>query len=113
MVGLVRALGFAAVGFSSAARFLSSNDRRRTACLIADVQMPGMNGLELLLFLNASGSPVPTILITAYPSEAVRRHALNAGAHGYLTKPFIPDDLLACLNAATAPPDPSAPGPRT
>jgi FixJ family two-component response regulator len=99
MTSLMRSFGFATMAFASGESFLRSR-RRRTDCLIADVQMPGMTGLELHNRLVASGKLIPTILITAYPDERVRAQALNAGAVCYLTKPFNESELLACIHAA-------------
>ena len=100
MTGLVRALGYSAVAFPSAAEFLNSKRRHGAACLITDVQMPGMTGPELHERLVACGEPIPTILITAYPNERVRARVLQAGVKGYLTKPFAENDLLACIDSA-------------
>jgi FixJ family two-component response regulator len=100
LAGLMKSLGYQAMTFSSAADFLNSKGRDRAACLIADVQMPGMTGPELHDRLTSSGNPVPTILITAYPDESVRVRALQAGVICYLTKPFKESDLLACLRSA-------------
>ena len=100
LTGLMKSLGYRAVAFQSATDFLNSNRRHGVACLIADVQMPGMTGPELHDRLAASGKPIPTILITAYPDEAVRARALRAGVKCYLTKPFSEDDLLECLRSA-------------
>ena len=97
---LLRSLGFSVKVFSSGESFLSSNCLRRAACLIADVQMPGMTGLELHHLLVASGSAIPTILITAYVHEKVRAEALNAGVTYYLSKPIDENKLLACIHAA-------------
>jgi FixJ family two-component response regulator len=97
--GLVNSLGFTAEAFPCAEEFLKSNDRRRTACLIADVQMPGMTGLDLHSHLVASGEPLATILITAYPDERVRARALQEGVICYLTKPFTEDELLTCIRS--------------
>jgi FixJ family two-component response regulator len=102
LTGLMRSLGYRAAAFQSAEDFLNSKQRGRAACLIADVQMPGMTGPELHDQLVASGDSIPTILITAYPDEAVRARALQAGVRCYLTKPFSEDDLLACINSAVA-----------
>jgi FixJ family two-component response regulator len=99
-IGLLRSNGFIAKGFSSAAEFLKSNRIRITSCLIADVQMPEMSGLALYGSLAASGHPIPTILITAYPDDAVRTRALSAGVTGYLVKPFSEKDLLDCIDMA-------------
>jgi FixJ family two-component response regulator len=98
--GLMESLGYEAVVFASSEDFLRSPQSRQTACLIADVNMPGMSGLELFQRLSASGKPVPTILITAYSDSGVRERALSAGVVGYLSKPFEEGDLLACVRSA-------------
>jgi FixJ family two-component response regulator len=100
MVGLMQSHGYAAEAFDSGASFLNSDRRHRTDCLIADVQMPGMTGLELGARLAASGHSIPTILITARPDDRVRAQALQAGVLCYLIKPFKEDDLLRCIHAA-------------
>ena len=100
MTGLMRSFGFSATAFPSGESFLRSRRRHGTACLIADVQMPGMSGLELHNRLIASGKPIPTILITAYPDERVRAQALNAGVLCYLAKPFNESELLSCIHSA-------------
>ena len=98
--GLMRSLGYRVEAVASAQEFLSSRLVRRTSCVIADVQMPGMTGLELYQRLSTSGKRVPTILITAYPDDGVRERALSASVVGYLSKPFEEDDLLACVRSA-------------
>ena len=98
--GFVRAVGFLADTFGSAEDFLKFDRLHSTACLITDVQMPHMSGLELHRRLVASGVSIPTILITAYPDDSTRERALKAGVIGYLSKPFKMDDLLDCINAA-------------
>jgi FixJ family two-component response regulator len=98
--GLIKSLGYNAVAFASAEDFLSSRQLLQTACLIADINMPEMSGLDLHRELSASGKPIPTVLITAYPDDGVRKRALSAGVIGYLTKPFEEDDLLACVRSA-------------
>ena len=98
--GLMKSLGFAAEVFPSAEDFLASRHLRRTTCLIADVNMPGMTGLELHCRLKASGKTIPTILITAYPDDGVRARAVTDGVICYLSKPFDEDDLLACISSA-------------
>ncbi|WP_029009964.1 response regulator transcription factor [Azospirillum halopraeferens] len=100
VAGLVRSLGFLAAEFGSAADFLASDQRSRTACLIADVRMPGVTGPELYSHLMASGTPIPTVLITAYAREAARDRALKSGIRCYLAKPLDPDELLACIRSA-------------
>jgi FixJ family two-component response regulator len=99
LTSLVRSLGYVAMAFECAEDLLKSKRRRRVSCLIADVQMPGMTGVELHNRLVASGEPIPTVLITAFPDERSRERALQAGAIGYLTKPFSEDDLLACIRS--------------
>jgi FixJ family two-component response regulator len=98
--GLMKSLGYTAQAFASAEEFLSSRQIPRTSCLIADVQMPGMTGLELYRHLVASGKTIPTILITAYPDDSVRKRALRDGVVGYLSKPFDENDLLACIRSS-------------
>jgi FixJ family two-component response regulator len=100
MVSLMRALGFVAEAFPCAEDFLKSDGLQRTSCLIADVRMPGMSGLELYRHLVASGKPIPTVLITAHSDDGVRARALKAGIICYLTKPFREDDLLECIRSA-------------
>jgi FixJ family two-component response regulator len=100
LMSLMRAVGFAYEAYACAEDFLRSRRRRRTACLIADVRMPGMTGLELRRHLVASGNPIPTILITAHQDEDGRARALQAGVLCYLTKPFDEDDLLGCVHSA-------------
>jgi FixJ family two-component response regulator len=100
MTDLMDSLGFAAEAFASAGDFLRSDALRSTSCLIADVQMPGMSGLELRRHLVASGTAIPTILITAYPDDEVRAHALKTGVVGYLAKPFSDDELIGCIDSA-------------
>ncbi|MDB5408775.1 MAG: response regulator receiver protein [Rhodospirillales bacterium] len=96
----MRALGFLAETFGSAEEFLKFDRLHSTACLIADVQMPHMGGLELHRHLVASGVSIPTILITAYPDDSVRARVLKAGIISYLIKPFNKDDLLVCIRSA-------------
>ena len=98
--GLMRSLGYTAQAFRSAEEFLTSRQVLHTSCLIADVQMPGMTGLELHRHLVASGKTIPTILITAYPDDSVRERALGDGVVGYLSKPFDENDLLACIRSS-------------
>jgi FixJ family two-component response regulator len=97
---LLRSLGFIAKGFSSADEFLKSNRLQITSCLIADVQMPETSGLALYGQLVASGNPIPTILITAYPDDAIRARALSAGVAAYLVKPFSEKELLGSIDTA-------------
>jgi FixJ family two-component response regulator len=100
LTSLVRSLGYVAMPFHCAEDLLNSKHRRSVSCVIADVHMPGMTGLELHDRLIASGEPIPIILITAFPDEKSRERALHAGVIGYLTKPFNEDDLLACIRSS-------------
>ena len=100
---LVESLGYNAVTFKSAEHFLGSDWVAETACLITDVQMPGLNGLDLRETLQSQGRHMPVILITAYPNEKHRSRALDGGAVGFLSKPFNEESLIRCLAAATKP----------
>jgi FixJ family two-component response regulator len=93
----MKSLGYTAQTFASAEEFLNSCQVARTSCLIADVQMRGMTGLELHRHLVASGKTIPTILVTAYPDDTVRKRALEDGVVCYLSKPFDENDLFACI----------------
>ena len=98
--GLVRSLGYQAATFASAEEFLQSDSVDRTACLITDVRMPGLSGIDLQCGLIAQGVQMPTIFITAFPEEETRARAMKAGALGYLSKPFSEESLLKCLDKA-------------
>ena len=98
--GLLRSLGYQAAAFSSAEEFLQSDSLDNTACLITDVQMPGLSGIDLQGRLIARGVQMPTIFITAFPEEGTRTRAMKAGAVGYLGKPFSEESLLRCLDSA-------------
>jgi FixJ family two-component response regulator len=98
--GFVRSLGYQAAAFASAEEFLRSDSVSSTSCLITDVQMPGLSGIELQRGLIAQGVQMPTIFITAFPEEETRARAMKAGALGYLSKPFSEDSLLRCLSTA-------------
>jgi len=97
---LVESLGYKARAFVSAQDFLQSEAIATTCCLITDLQMPGLNGLDLQEQLQAQGYCTPVILITAYPNEKHRSRAMNAGAVGFLSKPFEEQSLVECLGAA-------------
>lgn len=97
---LVRSLGFTAAEFPSAAAFLQSSRRAEAACLLTDMRMPGMTGLELHQHLLRGGTPVPTIIMTAHATEAARSSALDAGVCCYLSKPLVPEQLVACIRLA-------------
>ena len=100
--GLMKSWGYTAEVFASAEEFLSSRRVPRTACLIADVMMPGMTGPELHRHLVAAGKTIPTVLITAHADDSVRERALANGIIGYLSKPFSDEDLLACIRSSLA-----------
>ena len=97
---LMRSLGYTVETFPSAADFLASPRLVETACLIADVNMPAMTGLELHRHLIKTGYAIPTILVTAYPDDDVRARALNDGVVCYLRKPVDEKHLVRCLRAA-------------
>jgi FixJ family two-component response regulator len=101
LLSLMRAVGFVGEAYPCAEDFLASGRLGRTSCLIADVRMPGMTGLELHRHLVASGHRIPTILITAHHDEG-RRRALDAVVVCYLIKPFNENDLLDCIHSAIA-----------
>jgi FixJ family two-component response regulator len=96
---LLREFGFAARAFSSAEEFLSSDSVGQTKCLILDVAMPGMTGLDLQQELRRRGQEIPVIFITAQKDEAIRNRALKQGAVKFLYKPFSDTALLEALNA--------------
>ena len=97
---LLQAAGFSTATFPDAESFLGSARRRTAACVVADMRMPGMTGLQLYQKLVASGERIPTVLITAYPEDTLRERAKKAGIACCLSKPFAPDELLACVNEA-------------
>jgi FixJ family two-component response regulator len=100
MVRLMRSLGYAVEAFSSARDFLSSPRFVETACLIADVHMPVLSGIELYRHLLRRGNAIPTILITGYPNGIERARALKDGVLYYLPKPVDEKQLTQCLRAA-------------
>jgi FixJ family two-component response regulator len=98
--GLVRSLGYTAATFSSAEEFLTSDRVDDTACLITDLQMPGMSGLELQRRLIARRFRLPIIFMTAFPEARARAQALAAGALCFLSKPLNDETLITCLGVA-------------
>jgi FixJ family two-component response regulator len=98
--GLLKVAGLPTQAFASAEEFLKSGQQHQTACLIADIRMPGMSGLELQAQLNADGCRIPTIFITAHGDEKMRLQALRAGAVEFLSKPFDDEALLDSVRAA-------------
>jgi FixJ family two-component response regulator len=105
---LLQSLGYVVHTFESAEEFLRSDHMDATACVVADVNMPAMSGVELLVHLRSRDQRVPFIFITAFPDERIRARAFNAGALGFLTKPFDRGHLIACLEQALRPGDGTA-----
>jgi len=97
---LVRSLGYSAAAFSSAEDYLRSDYVRGSACVIADVQMPGMTGADLQDRLIADGLRTPIIFMTAYSDERVQKRVMDAGAVGFLSKPFDDECLIKCIGDA-------------
>lgn len=97
---LIESFGFRAAAFESAETFLRSGRLHDTSCLIVDVQMPGMNGLQLQSHLAAAGCGIPIIFITAYESTDSRQKAMQAGAAAFLGKPFSDEQLLQIIRSA-------------
>jgi FixJ family two-component response regulator len=100
MTNFIRSLGYDAAAFPSAEAFLGSDRLDETDCLITDLQMPGLSGVELQDALRARGKKTPMIFVTAFGEERVRRRALDAGAIAFLTKPFEEARLIAHLQSA-------------
>jgi FixJ family two-component response regulator len=96
---LVESLGYNVITFTSAEHFLQSDVIAETTCLITDLQMPGLSGLQLQEALKSQGCQTPVILITAYPNEQQRKRALDNGAVGFLGKPFDEGSLISCMTA--------------
>jgi FixJ family two-component response regulator len=100
--GVVRSLGYSATTFASAEEFLQSKWINDTVCVISDVQMPGLSGVELQSRLIAQGNRTPIIFMSALSDERTRARALKAGAIGFLSKPFNEERLIEYLNSALA-----------
>jgi len=98
--GLLKSAGLPSQAFASAEEFLNSGQQRQVGCLVADIRMPGMTGLELQAKLNAEHCRIPTIFITAHGDEKMRMQALRAGAVEFLAKPFDDEALLESVRAA-------------
>jgi len=98
--GMLKSVGFPSQAFASAEEFLKSGQQCLTACLIADIRMPGMSGLELQAKLNAEHCRIPTIFVTAHGDTKMRMQALRAGAVEFLAKPFDDEVLLESVQAA-------------
>jgi FixJ family two-component response regulator len=97
---LVRSLGYQAQAFSSAEEYLQSSHVENSSCLITDLHMPGMSGADLQDRLIADGRRIPIIFMTAYFEERIRDQVMDAGALGFLRKPFDDESLIACLDKA-------------
>ena len=98
--GLLKAVGLPAQAFASAEEFLKSGQQRQAMCLITDIRMPGMSGLELQAHLNAERCKIPIIFITAHGDEKMRMQALRAGAVEFMAKPFDDEALVESVRAA-------------
>jgi FixJ family two-component response regulator len=98
--GMLKSVGLPSHAFASAEEFLQSGQQQQTACLITDIRMPGMSGLELQAKLNAEHCRIPTIFITAHGDTKMRMQALRAGAVEFLAKPFDDEVLLGSVRAA-------------
>jgi FixJ family two-component response regulator len=98
--GLLKSAGLLAQSFASAEEFLKSGHQQDTACLITDIRMPGMSGLELQAQLNADHCKIPTIFISAHGDGKMRMQAMRAGAVEFLAKPFDDETLLESVRAA-------------
>jgi len=98
--GMLKSVGLPSQAFASAEDFLKSGQQQQTACLITDIRMPGMSGLELQAKLNAEHYRIPTIFITAHGDTKMRMQALRAGAVEFLAKPFDDEALLGSVRAA-------------
>ena len=97
---LLKSAGFSARSFASAEDFLNSGEQRETGCLIADIRMPGMSGLDLQSKLNSDHCPIPTIFITAHGDEKMRLQAMRGGAVKFLAKPFDGEVLIEAVRVA-------------
>lgn len=100
LLGMLQVVGLPARAFSSAEEFLESGQQHDIACLIADIRMPGMSGLELQAKLNADRCRVPIIFLTAHGDEEMRMQALRSGAVEFMAKPFDDEELLESVRAA-------------
>jgi len=100
LVDLILSLGYEVRSFESAEQFIESDTINDTVCLITDLNMPGLSGLDLQSHLRQQGHRTPVIFVTAYPSDKHREQALADGAIGFLTKPYDEKSLVACLTRA-------------
>ena len=100
LMDLILSLGYEVQAFETAEQFIQSDTISDTACLITDLHMPGISGLDLQSFLRSKGHTTPIIFVTAYPSDKHREQALAEGAAGFLTKPYDERSLVTCLTRA-------------
>ncbi|MET4384751.1 FixJ family two-component response regulator [Bradyrhizobium sp. F1.4.3] len=105
---LLTSRGYTVHAFGSAHEFLQSAELNTTSCVIADVQMSAMSGVDLLVHIRGLGHHTPFIFVTAFPDDAVRDRALKAGAICFLAKPFSTPALIQCLETALSPPGEAA-----
>jgi FixJ family two-component response regulator len=98
--GLLESHGYIIAAFASAEEFLRSEQLEVTSCVVTDVRMAGLNGVEMQRRLTDAGHRIPTIFVTAYPEEHMRAAALKGGAAAYLTKPVSEERLISCLQGA-------------
>ena len=99
---LLASVGFRVETFASAEAFLQSGRRADTRCIVLDLRMPGMSGVDLLMHLAAAGSPIPVVILTAHSDDEARRRTLQAGAVAFLGKPFHGEALLGAVRRALA-----------
>lgn len=99
---LLTSVGFRVETFASAEAFLQSTHRADTRCVVLDLRMPGMSGVDLLMHLAAAGSPIPVVILTAHSDDEARRRTLQAGAVAFLGKPFHGEALLGAVQSALA-----------
>jgi len=99
---LLTSVGFRVETFASAEAFLQSGHRSDTRCVVLDLRMPGMSGVDLLIHLAAAGSPIPVVILTAHSDDEARRRTLQAGAVAFLGKPFHGEALLGAVRKALA-----------
>jgi FixJ family two-component response regulator len=97
---LLQSVGYEVTSFGSAEEFLGSGNLTEASCVITDLNMPSIDGLELQSRLAAQGYSIPLIFVTAFPEEKFRKRAMHAGAVGFLSKPFVEDALINCLERA-------------
>ena len=100
LCGLLRSVGLETQVFGSVEKFLAANADKTSACIITDIQMPGMSGLQLQSILVQKQCTVPLIFMTAFPEESIRKRALAAGAAYFLSKPFDSEEMIRCITWA-------------